>query len=179
MLEIFYDPNRFFEERTPLSVIPPATVVLLASLVAALSTVATVVQATDRSVIMSILTAILNVPLSFIWDLLLLGIYSTVLYVLASSTFEGDGSFSATIKVAGWGFLPLIFSRPLTTLSYTSELQFSPWLPFAISVLSILWQGAIWSFGLRHTHDLSRQDAAFAAGVPVTLMLALALRGVV
>ncbi|WP_435155590.1 YIP1 family protein [Haladaptatus sp. DFWS20] len=177
MLEFFYDPNRYFRERTPLSSIPPAIMVVVASFASAVSAASVIAGAPEQSetysAIMTVVTLLFNIPIAFVWNLLLLGIYASILHVLASSIFDGGESFGTTVKVAAWGFLPLIFSHLLTSFAYEPEL--SSKLPFLISTLAIVWQGAIWSFGLRHTHDLSFRNSVLTAGVPVALMLARVL----
>lgn len=135
-------------------------------------------------------------PLMFIavvisWIFIAIGLH------LVSAILGGNGSFGATLSVAGWGMLPIVFSMfagvvqsyfVLRGMDFANdpevlleqmELLAETGIGFggvAISLVTAVWQGYIWLHGLRHGRDLSYEQALIAAGVVVVLMLLLELR---
>lgn len=118
--------------------------------------------------------------------------YSAVFLAIARIAFDGDGSFTRTLRATAWGFAPAIVvsaasgvvafyvlqsvtfpADPAGIQAFAEGLQRRP--PFlAVGVLGVfflLWQAFIWIFGVRHAQEVDLRDAAITVGVPVAAMI--------
>lgn len=112
-----------------------------------------------------------------------------------SRLFADAPSFGDTMAVAGWGIGPLALEAllslllvvlafakiptnvPLTgTLSTASSLLvvFGGTIRFLASVGTAVWQGYVWTFGLKRVHDLSITRATVIAGSVTVVLFVLA-----
>lgn len=136
-----------------------------------------------------------RLPLVFVGVLLAWPLYAVALHV-GSALVGGSGSFTDTLAVAGWGMLPsalqalvgfgllyaalggidLAGSNPemLATQmqSLTERAQGDTAL---LSLAGAVWQGYVWTFGLKHARDLSTGGAAFAGGGVAVVVFLLSL----
>lgn len=109
-----------------------------------------------------------------------------VLLHLGTALAGGTGGFRKTLSVTAWGAAPLFVTLPLLLVALwlvvdpvtvsppagTAEVErrilvdFQVWLLIAsgLSLLSSVWGGVIWTFGLEHGRNVSRAKAAAVAG---------------
>ena len=125
-----------------------------------------------------------KLPLLFVGSLLAWPLYAAGLHV-ASAVVGGDGRFLDTLAVTAWGIAPsalqavvglgllavsldgldLSGSNPEVLASQvqslTARVQGGT---TAVKVAGACWQGYVWTFGLKHSRDLSTGAAAIAGG---------------
>ncbi|WP_423743287.1 Yip1 family protein (plasmid) [Haladaptatus sp. SPP-AMP-3] len=125
-----------------------------------------------------------KIPFVFITVLLAWPLIAVGLHV-ASAVAGGEGSFSNTLAVAGWGMLPslvqmlvgigLFFlalrgadlsgSDPQVVLDQLQSLVATArGGTLFVSALGTAWQWVVWTYGLKHARRLSTAAAAAAAG---------------
>ncbi len=136
-----------------------------------------------------------RLPLAFVGVLLAWPLYAVALHV-GSALVGGSGSFTDTLAVAGWGMLPsalqavvgfgllytalggidLAGSNPETLASQIRSLTERAQGDTALlSLAGAVWQGYVWTFGLKRARDLSTGGAAFAGGSVALLVFLLSL----
>lgn len=119
------------------------------------------------------------------WLLVAVGLH------VASALAGGDGSFAATLAVAGWATVPELIQIPvglagayvrLEGESFTSPEQLEQLVGSSadptgvlLTAAVLIWQAYIWTHGLRRARDLSVDEAAFAAGVVAVVSFLLSL----
>lgn len=215
--DILTDPDSFFEqEATDPSYLVPILLVLLTALLAAIAaspkaelfgevtSIAVENQTTEanQSVqnILAVGTKIVSVIWSFIETFAGWLLYAVVFYAIAHLGFEGSGSFSDTIALTGWGYVPAVINQALSVAAaYTvfggvslpgsaqaaqdtmTELQSDPILLVVgiIGLALLAWSGVIWTYAMAHLHDLSQRDAAITVGIPLALIMLLRISGLV
>jgi hypothetical protein len=113
------------------------------------------------------------------WPLTAIGLH------IASAVAGGEGSFSNTLSVAGWGMLPSLVqmlvgiglfslalrgadlsgSNPQVVLDQLQSLVATArGGSLLVSALGTAWQWVVWTYGLKHARRLSTEAAAAAAG---------------
>lgn len=104
---------------------------------------------------------------------------AAVMHVV-SALFGGRGRFGRTLFLAGWGYVPLVFSGGLSTAaSFYAAGGTAPAAGFvgaastALGVLFVCWQGVLWTFAIKHARDVRTRAAAVAAAVPVLASVSL------
>lgn len=136
----------------------------------------------------------------FIWFL-----YSAVMFAIAS-LLDGQGEFKETMVFVGWGFLPRIVGAVVSsivsfvTLSDVEPPNISGDNPavvqqevqrFAteaaggglglvaalVGIAVLLWSAYIWLHAIEAEHELERDQALIAVGIPVGLALLWRLNG--
>lgn len=138
-----------------------------------------------------------KLPLVFFGTLLGWVLIAAGLHVV-SVMFDGEGSFGATLSVAGWAMVPQVvqlavglasasllihgttFSSDPAALADQLERLASGSAGLAAAVATVVvtvWQAYIWAYGLRRARNLRLGDAAVTAGVVGTLWLLFALLG--
>ncbi|UPV99024.1 YIP1 family protein [Halorussus gelatinilyticus] len=136
-----------------------------------------------------------RLPLVFVGVLFAWPLYAVALHV-ASAVVGGDGSFLDTLAVTAWGMLPSAFQAVVGfALLYTAlggiDLAASDPEMLASQIRSLsqrargdtvllslagaVWQGYVWTFGLKRARDLSTGGAAFAGGVVAVAVFLLSL----
>ncbi|MFC7188728.1 Yip1 family protein [Halocatena marina] len=209
------DPNMFFRHRTesPNFLSPVGIVLLVAVLtsIAALpradvaSELATsMVQSQGQQVnqsVSGVISAASNILAVFgavLGTVITWGLYAIVFYLIARVAFDGNGSFTDTLALTGWGFVPAIFDKLVSiaaayyvfggeTLPAGShaaqnafeQLQSDPVLLIAggIGIGLLLWSGVLWVSAMEHLHNLSRIDAFITVCIPLVLGLLRRLNG--
>ena len=142
----------------------------------------------------------LTIVFSFIGAFLSWILYTIVFYLIARFAFGGDGSLSGTLGFTGWGFIPTVLGNAISVIATyhvfagvtlpdgpeaavetLSQLQSDPVLFVAslISLVLLVWSGVIWTYAMRHLHDISLRNAAITVGVPVVIDVLLGLNGLV
>lgn len=157
-------------------------------------------QQINQSTVQALSSAIrtLGIVFSFIGAFISWLIYTLVFYLIARFAFSGDGSLSDTFAFTGWGFVPTILGNAISVIATyyvfagvtlprgpeaaaetVSQLQSDPALFVAglISLVLLLWSGMIWTYAMRHLHDISLRNAAITVGIPVIIDVLLGLNG--
>jgi hypothetical protein len=115
---------------------------------------------------------------------------------LASAMAGGEGSFTATLAVAGWGMVPGVLQTVVGVaaaavvipgMEFASDpavlaeqlrgmapTTFGFWGPLA-GVVATAWQAYVWGHGLRYARDLTRGGGFVAAGAVGLLTLLFSL----
>jgi len=194
------DPDEFFSEAAVRgSILGPVSVVGLAALVnAAASNMLSYwlyslapESARDVFLFASIIGSIGGVLSVFAsWF-----IYAGIMHLLAVY-FDGEGSLRETALLSGWGFIPDIVTgafqvyllsvvaedalggvelRASNAATVRTAFESHPALTVApvVTVVGLLWSGLLWSFAIKHVHDLDFGLALRIAAVPTALGIAL------
>ena len=206
-LRVLLDPGRFFEERMQgepgLKI--PALIVLVYGLIGAVSAALAV------NVVIALLPAeaqafgaigvAFAVAGAIVVGFLTWVFYAAVFYIV-SMLFGGEGSFTRTLEVTGYGLLPQVFGGiigtafsyqvisnltipPITNPEQIAEVSESlagiiaadPLTQIAglVGILFVLWSANIWIFGMKYARNLSTRNAALTVGIPVALYIAYIL----
>jgi len=206
-LRVLLDPGRFFEERIKnepgLKI--PALIVLVYGLIGAVAAALTV------NMVIALLPAeaqafgaigvAFAVAGAIVVGFLTWVFYAAVFYIL-SMLFGGEGTFTRTLEVTGYGLLPQVFGGiigavfsyqvisnltipPITNPEQIAEVSESlailvatdPLTQIAglVGIIFILWSANIWIFGMKYARNLSTRDAALTVGIPVALYIAYIL----
>lgn len=196
VLELLTDPDSFFERReNEPGLLAPAVIVLLLGVISALGGIASV-RATFQAVLPSDMQAIAGVAYVFVGIFGLLGalvvwtVYAGLFHVISAVLYDGEGEFTTTFALTGWGFLPgivsavvsavatfLVFqsvtfpSDPQQMAAFARQLQSRPELLAAslLSLVFLLWQAFLWVFAVKHARRLGLREAAITVAIPVAL----------
>lgn len=209
------DPDSFFRDRTESASLRwPAAIVTAVALVGAASAAVELgptLELTSRmfnesqmDTIGPVFQVIQIASLAFgiVFSYVLWVIYAAVFYGI-SVVFDGDGDFSTTLAVVGWGFLPNVFSSlaslAITHYRYnvvgidlpanvtaesmqevTRQLSTGPLLALsaAIGIVFTLWAAVLWTYGMKHARTLSLRNAALTVALPVVVSILFPLRTV-
>lgn len=201
-VQVLTDPDAFFRERTGgLSVLPPAAIVLV---VAAIGVVAQIPQtlvtmnavSEEAGSIVTAFSAV-GIVVGFLATFVIWLVYAGIFQAI-SAFFDGEGGFAATLKITGWGYLPAAFNAAITAgvqfyvfrdflgggagletvMAAVSGSQPVFLLTSAVGIAFTLWQGVIWTFGIKHARNLELRGAAITVGVPVAFTVLLSLGGI-
>lgn len=133
-------------------------------------------------------------PLTFVGVLLAWFAVALGLHTFTELSNEGL-DFTDTLSVAGWGLVPLAIEALVTLLLVmlafahfpTSipmhgtfrtfqmlTVGFAGTIRFLVSLSVAVWQGYIWTYGLRHVHGLSRPRSLLAAGTVTGFLMVVA-----
>ncbi|WP_128477543.1 Yip1 family protein [Halorussus pelagicus] len=134
-------------------------------------------------------------PLVFVSGLVVWPLTAVGLHV-ASAMVGGQGSFTDTLAVTAWGMIPsaiqvivgvafLYAAFGSIDLAASNPEALAPQIQSMVerargdtvllSLAGAVWQGYVWSFGLKHTRDLSTGGAAFAGGGVALVVFLLGL----
>lgn len=118
-------------------------------------------------------------------------VYSGVIYFV-STFFGGDGDFRITMRLVGWGFVPLIFSGTIgfvalyvvlqgvsppesvrNVQAFVTRISNTPTMRVirAAGVVFVLWQGLLWVFATKHARDIDTKEAVLTVALPTGLTL--------
>ncbi len=205
VLRLLTNPNRFFkrEVESP-RVLIPAVIVLIIGIISAIASLP-MSRLTDSMLsgsaaglgqILQAFAVVVSIVIPFVaWVL-----YALVFHAIASVGFDGDGDLKTVFSITGWGFAPQIVNAiiaavvnyyvlsgvqlpqdPQQAASKLQSLQSQP-IFTVLSLLAIaflLWRAYLWTFGVKHTYDLSLRQAAVTVAVPVGLVVLVHLLGLV
>jgi hypothetical protein len=213
-LRVLLDPRRFFEERIKnepgLKV--PALIVLVYALIGAVAAALTVnviiaLLPAEAQAFGAIGVAFAAVGVAFAAvGAVIMGFLSWIIcaavFYIVSMLFGGEGSFTRTLEVTGYGLLPQVFGGiigtafsyqvisnltipPITNPEQIAEVSESlagiiaadPLTQIAglVGILFVLWSANIWIFGMKYARNLSTRNAALTVGIPVALYIAYIL----
>lgn len=201
LVDLLTDPDAFFADvaaaespslRGPILVVSGVAVVSAASSAVVFATLRQLLPAATQSLASLVLaTALLG---AFLGPFVVWPVLSGVFHGI-SSLFDGAGGFRRTLVVVGWGFLPAVAyavvslgftvvalrgvtpptgGDPAAYAAFARRLQRDPLLRIAgaLHVVFTLWQGSLWTFGLRRARGLSLRESAMTVGGPVLLLVA-------
>ncbi|WP_338727561.1 Yip1 family protein [Haladaptatus sp. DJG-WS-42] len=109
----------------------------------------------------------------------------TVLLHIGIKLANGEGTFRDSLRITGWAMVPTIFTAFLGTLSVYLTLRGQPVtsstsqltalvarmeggtgvLGIFVALIGTVWQGYIWTFGIKHFHSLKLDTAMGVAGI--------------
>lgn len=199
MIRPIVNPDGFFEEyaESP-GLVKPCLIVLSVSLLSVASGTLTLSYTKQllppESQSMISLVFVSTAIGAFVWPFLTWGLVAGAFHVI-SIRFGGEGSFRRTLGIVGWGFYPKLFITLFSLVAtyvvlqqltlpasaggaaayaeFNRRLQQEPLVQVTsyLSVVFILWQGFVWTFGLRNARDLSIREAALTVSAPVGALL--------
>ncbi len=125
-------------------------------------------------------------------------IVTAFFYGVATPAFDGEGSFTDTLALAGWRYVPAVLNGLLSTFGYywvfsnrspqsVSDPQMAQsfiqslqgitgiQLLTAVGIVFTIWQGIIWTYAIKQGLAVSLRDGAITAAVPVVAMVLFAL----
>jgi hypothetical protein len=189
------NPDEFFAEYVEESgLVAPALVVVSLALLSGLSGYLVFSQMqqlfTGGASTIVLVSTVLG---ALVGPLIMWLVYAAVFFGL-SIVFGGDGGFNSTLGVVGWGFLPQVFlavlslgftyfalqgmtvpqsGGPQAYAEFARQLQQQPIVRASgvLRVVFLLWQGVLWTYGIKHARELDLRDAAITVGIPVGVML--------
>ncbi|WP_415382611.1 Yip1 family protein [Halosimplex sp. TS25] len=202
VLSLLTDPDEFFRRRVPDPSLKGPAVVVAA--IAVVSVVASLLQFQFMSQVFEsggagggFVTAIRAVSLvfsfalPFVFWLLYAGLFHGI-----SALLDGEGEFSTTLALVGWGYVPSVLGSiagaavnyyrfnvrgidvptEMTMEAYqqfSQSLQTGPLVALSavLSIVFTLWSAFLWTFALKHARDLTLRQAAITVAVPVGLGL--------
>ncbi len=174
MLRVATDPDGFFRDLDP-GPVGPAVVVLLVGVPVA------GVGVMDALVTGAGLRAAARRGLVQVAGAVGLWVGTAVLLQLTSWVVGGSGSYWDTLRYVGYGFLPAVVSSvlkfavavavALTGGPVASDPLVGTFDAGPTAAAFLLWNGLLWTFGLREARDLSLRDALVAVGVPVGILV--------
>ncbi|MFB6177693.1 MAG: YIP1 family protein [Halobaculum sp.] len=196
-MQLLTDPDSFFAERAsdPDWLLP--TLVVLGNAAFGAVGVWYLLDFSMRGIESGVTTIPLaiGVGTAVVTPLVLWAVYAGVFHGL-SAFFDGDGSFSRTLYLSGWGYLPsLVGSLAVAVAFYYAAqavppaasiqelgavqrqiqnhqyVQWANWLGVALT----LWQGVLWTYAVRHARDLSVRQAALVVALPILVSVGLSL----
>lgn len=200
------DPDSFFRDRRsdpslkgPVAVV--AALALVSGLAAALqfrvlSQLFADLDAGTILLVAQVVTLAVSLVGPFVAWLLYAGVFHAI-----SVVFSGEGSFSTTLALVGWGFVPSVFGSvvgaavnvyrfnvrgvevpaEITQASmqqFQRQLQSGPLVAVsaAVGILFTLWAAVLWTYAMKHARDLSLRDAALTVALPALVGVALSVR---
>lgn len=188
------DPDAFFEDESDGGgFYGPLAVVVLAGLATAGSTF--VLSAVVLNVGGGVDTRFLALGLtiggfgSFLGTLFKWLVFAGAFHAL-SALFDGTNEFRRTVRLIGWGFLPLVFDGAVKTLVIarsagrivpsTDVVAFvhrlhstTSWdVASLLGIAFLAWAAFLWTFAVRHARDLTLRDAAITVCLPAALAIA-------
>lgn len=197
MWQVLTDPDEFFRRRVvdpPLS--DPFLVVLFAGVADGLSSFLFYQRALsvgpEQSGPFVLVVSLLQVLISILVALAKWGVVTSVAHLLAVVVFGGRGAFRTVLAAVGYGFLPSVLAGLVQAAGMWVALQSVP-LPdgvegipqFAtavsrtdplvvakvVAIILLLWQGYIWTYGVKHSRHVTLRGAALSTAVPVGLLV--------
>jgi len=212
------DPNAFFRDRSerPSWKGP----VLIVTLIAVLGVVSSVIQFRATAELYTQLFAdagesgetagtifqvfqVVGMVVGFVVNYVVWVLFAVFFYGV-SALLDGNGEFSTTLKLVGWGLVPSVvgsvFSLFITVYRYEIEgvtvpadvtaesiQQFSQqvssgplvMLTGVLGVVFTLWSGVLWTFAMKHARQLTTRNAAITVALPVLFGIAVSLWSII
>lgn len=195
--DLLADPDRFFRDVSDdHSLRGPALVVVLLGLVSAVGGIPIAEVTADllppEASAFAGFTYAATVVGGFLGAFVVWLVYAVVFHFVSSLAFEGDGPFSRTLAVAGWGLAPAVpvgivsgFLTYLTLrnmgvpsgsdggMAFFVQMQNDPYFIAAsvLGIIGLLWQAYIWTYGVKHARGVDLRDAAITVAIPAGIAL--------
>ncbi len=139
-----------------------------------------------KSIAASIKLSVVLSPITIIVSWILI---SAILYGL-SAIFSGSGSFTDTLKVAAYSFIPSIVVFPFNLYIAIQEARILEIQGLTgienfkiaatiINLAVLAWQFLLWKYGIKHARNLSNRDATIVSAILTAFLLALNLYGLI
>ncbi|WP_336360990.1 Yip1 family protein [Haladaptatus sp. ZSTT2] len=124
-------------------------------------------------------------------------VFAIVFHVI-SIVFDGEGKFTKTLALTGWGFFPSIFggllgigamylalqgipapTSPEAIQAYSLAVTQSSTLRLAslVGIVFTLWSAFLWAFAVKHARNLSFRQGLYTVAIPVGINIALSVFG--
>ncbi|WP_332898194.1 Yip1 family protein [Haladaptatus sp. CMSO5] len=121
-----------------------------------------------------------------------------ILFHVISIVFDGEGKFTKTLALTGWGFFPSIFggilgigamylalqgipapTSPEAIQAYSLAVTQSSTLRLAslVGIVFTLWSAFLWAFAVKHARNLTFRQGLYTVAIPVGINIALAVFG--
>ncbi|MFB6242793.1 MAG: Yip1 family protein, partial [Halobaculum sp.] len=190
------DPDGFFEAHAEdPDWLVPSLVVLANGVLAAVGAWYTVQFATRGldSAAVTTLPAIVGVVTGIAVPVVLWVVFAALFYGL-SALFDGEGSFTTTLWLVGWGYGPALIAGLVSMLAvyYAGQAvppaasfqeypavqrqiqthQYVEWSRI-VQLAVTLWQGVLWTYAVRHARNLDLREAAIVVALPVVASIGL------
>lgn len=197
------DPDAFFRARSDSpSLKGPAVVVALVAVVGAVAGVvefrataqlyeqAFAQASADAAGSLFQMIQVAGIAVGLVVPFVLWALYSGIFYGV-SALFDGEGSFTRTLALAGWGFVPFLVGSvvqllvsvyrfeirgvevpaEVTAQQFREQVASGPLVTVtsAQGLLFTLWAALLWTFAIKHARGLSTRDAAISMAVPVVV----------
>lgn len=203
LLDLLTDPDAFFRARADApSLVGPTVVVLLVIIVGLVGSLpalqATTAGMPAQAGTFTSFVFIFGAVGAVVGTLVAWLLYAGVFHVVSAVVYGASGSFSETLALTGWGFVPripegvisaavayVVFSGatmpadPLQVAQVMQELRNDPLFTLAswLGIVFLLWSALLWTFAMRHGRDLTLRQAAVTVAIPVSVGLLLDLLG--
>ena len=175
MIDVLFNPDKFFRERKDISLWICAVIVALNGVVGAFiafKTLKTIEVPSDMEELIEVMRV--SVTLSaFLFTFVGWVIYTALIHGI-SSLFGGEGDFVRSLKIISLGYLPPLILSPISY--YYSSSPFSVG-SVILGVAVSLWQITIWSFGIHRWRKLELKKSVASCGIVVAVFYAVSLVG--
>lgn len=203
ILDLITNPDAFFrEEAESPRLLGAAGIVFIAGVLGAitsyllLSQIVSVLSAEGGQVV-SILAYTFGMGGALVAQFVIWFVFAILFHVI-SIVFDGEGKFSKTLTLTGWGFLPSIFGGLLGIGAMYLALQGipAPTSPEAIQAYSVavtqsgtlrlasivgivftLWSAFLWAFAVKHARKLSFRQGLYTVAIPIAINIVLSVFG--
>lgn len=194
ILRLTTDPNRFFADRSsepglrgPLILVTGLVVLTIFHAYPLLrGLTASDLNSHGPFVLIVLVSGIAGgLSINLIWLL-----YAAILHGM-SAYFDAQGRFRNTVKLIGWGFLPLLLAAAFSVLasgfaiaeippsklsggaSAIEVYRSHPYVRLAklLRVVFTVWAGHLWMFGLKHARNISLRQSGIVVSVLVISIL--------
>ena len=195
--DILIDPDAFFErEALDPGWLRPTGIVLLSALVGVIGSIpiirATVANLPPEVGSFSALVYVVGAAGGVVGTLIFWVLYAGLFHVISAAGFGGDGPFSETLKLTGWGFIPHVVSGSISAIvnfyvfsgvrfpsdpvqiqAFIGSLRSRPIFIVAelLGIAFLLWSAFLWTFAMRHGRNLRLKEAAITVAIPVAIGL--------
>lgn len=204
MLDVLFNPDGFFREKSEdPSLVPALVILVVVGLVGVVGSLPSI-QATTEALppeaqsfagITYVFAAVGGLVGTFVRWLLYAGAFHVVSAVLYDAE---EGSLGDMLALTGWGFIPaigaaivssiasyIVFSSvtfpsdPQAIAQFAQQLQNRPEFLVAslLGILFLLWQGLLWTFAVKHGRGLELREAAITVAIPVAIAVLWRLFG--
>jgi hypothetical protein len=211
------DPNSFFRDRRDAPSF--AGPVLIITLIAILGVISSVISIRGTAGVMSQMISdadagqsvqtlfqafqLVGVVIGFVATYVIWVVWTGIFYGV-SAVFDGSGSFTTTLKLVGWGFVPSVAGSlvslfitvyrfevrgfdvptdagPQAAQQFSQQISSGPLVALSavLGLVFTLWAGLLWTFAVKHARQVTTRNAAIAVAVPVLFGLVGSLWGVV
>lgn len=209
MASLVTDPNSFFRDRRDdASFLGPALVI---TAIAVLGVGSAIVSIRATSEMMSQIMAdsgagqgaqtvlqafqLVGVVVGFVLTYVIWVFWTAIFYGI-TAIFDGTGSFTTTLKLVGWGFVPSLVGSvfnlfiniyrfeirgfdvpanagPQAAQQFSQQISSGPLvvLSAVLGIVFTLWGGLLWTFAVKHARQVTTRNAAIAVALPILLGL--------
>lgn len=175
MIDVLFNPDKFFRERKDISLWISAVIVALNGVVGAYIAFKTLKNVEVPSGMEELIEVMkISVAFSaFLFTFVGWVIYTALIHGI-SSLLGGEGDFVRSLKIISLGYLPPLILSPISYYFSSSPLSVEP---IILGIAVNLWQITIWSFGIHRWRSLELKMAVASCGIVVAVFYAVSLVG--